>query len=698
MFLTIAGSCKIRVRMIPLRNGPDSMKENIRKDFRIAFAALASFLALCNITLCVPAHAESSLQQLHHHVRAAVRSGEAALLGPLAPTARLNLAILLPLRNQIQLNKLLAELIDSSSPNYRQFLSVAEFTERFGPTLSDYRTVLDFAAANGFAITNTPTNRLVININGSVAQIENAFHVSMMLYQHPTESRAFYSPDREPSLDLNVPINHIAGLNNFSRPHAMVERRLLDSAASPAAGSGPGGYYLGSDMRAAYYGGTALTGAGQSVGLMEFDGYDLSDVTASFNGQSYSVAITNVLVDGASAGSDGDDVEQVLDIVQSISMAPGMTSVRVYIAPMTAATGDTDIFNQMAVDNLCKQISVSWVWGPDDPSSDEPIFEEFAAQGQNGYAASGDWEASPETYPNQYYPAEDPYITAVGGTDLTTNGAGGPWQSETAWSDSGGGPSPDGLAIPSWQAGLANSSNDASTRFRNVPDVAAEANFDNYTCSQGSCEGGWGGTSFAAPRWAGFLALVNQQAESNGNSNLGFINPAIYAIGTGPNYTADFHDITSGNNNNGNGVSYNAVTGYDLVTGWGSPNGQDLINALAGAPLSGSFTLSASAASLSILQGTGRGDTLTIKSTGGFSSATTFSVTGLPHGVIASFSINPVTPPPDGSVQSLLRLTAAENANLGTALVTVTATSGSLQQTFGFPVTVVRAIHIQKAP
>ena len=112
--------------------------------------------------------------------------------------------------------------------------------------------------------------------------------------------------------------------------------------------------------------------------------------------------------------------------------------------------------------------------------------------------------------------------------------------------------------------------------------MAAEANTDNYLCDQGSCTGDYGGTSFAAPRWAGFLALVNQQVAANGSSTLGFINPAVYSIGRAASYHDVFHDIVSGNNNNGHGESYSAVAGYDLVTGWGSPNGQNLIDAFAG--------------------------------------------------------------------------------------------------------------------
>jgi len=548
---------------------------------------------ICIVALCffsIPAAARKRSQVLHKHVRPAVTNGQAARVGPMSKSQRMRLAIILPLRNQRELTNLLKRLYDPSNSDYRHFLTVAQFTQQFGPTKQDYQAVVKFARSKGFSVTNTPANRLLVHINGTVSQINKAFHVAMTTYRHPTENRTFYSPDREPSLDLSVPVTHIAGLNNFSLPRPKFKRAPANFRRN-STGSGPSGAYLGSDMRAAYYGGTALTGSGQAVGLLEFDGYNMNDVTASLAGQRNSVPIQNVLLDGASAGSDGDDGEQVLDIVQAASMAPGMSQIRVYIAPGTSqiGVGDVDIFNDMATENIAKQLSCSWGWNPDDTAQLDPIFQEFAAQGQNLFVAAGDAGAyTGSNSTDNSYPAESVYVVAVGGTDLTTNGAGGPWQSETAWLDSGGGSADDGFAIPSWQAGVANSSNQASTTIRNVPDVAAEANTDNYLCDQGSCTGDYGGTSFAAPRWAGFLALVNQQVVANGNSTLGFINPTIYSIGKGASYNDVFHDITSGNNNNGDGESYSAVVGYDLVTGWGSPNGQNLINTLAGSSSSAS--------------------------------------------------------------------------------------------------------------
>ena len=140
-------------------------------------------------------------------------------------------------------------------------------------------------------------------------------------------------------------------------------------------------------------------------------------------------------------------------------------------------------------------------------------------------------------------------------------------------------PSKNKIPIPGYQqlAGVINSSNNGSKTLRNIPDVAAEANTNQYSCYDGTCSGGNGGTSYAAPQWAGFMALVNQQAVANGAAAVGFLNPPIYRIGLGSRYDADFHDITSGSNG-----KYSAVANYDLVTGWGSFIGPNLIDTLAG--------------------------------------------------------------------------------------------------------------------
>jgi subtilase family serine protease len=508
------------------------------------------------------------------HVPTAVSSGVAPLVGHVPGAQRLSLAISLPLRNEAGLDQLLQHIYDPQSANYHQYLSVEEFTSRFGPSAADYAAALDFARANGLDVMDTAANRMVLDVEGTAANIENAFHIKLNLYQHPTENRTFYAPDREPTIDLAVPVLHISGLDNYSLPRPKNLHAQAKEATAKTTGSGPGGNFVGSDLRAAYYGSGSLDGSGQSVGLFELAGYEVSDVQNYFKklNQPLNVPINGVSVNGASLScppSTCDDSEQVLDVEISISMAPNLDQVLVYVG-----TKDASIFNRMAADNTAKQLSCSWGWS-DDESSLDPIFKEMGVQGQTVFVATGDNGSG--TPGDIVWPADDPYVLAVGGTDLVTTGPGGAWLSETGWNGSAGSPSKNAIPIPTYQKlkGVVNSLNHASRTLRNYPDVAAEANTNQWSCYDGACYEGNGGTSYAAPQWAGITAMANQQSLANGGTTLGFLNPNIYRIGIGSDYDTDFHDITSGSNG-----KYTAVTGYDLVTGWGSPQAANLIDEL----------------------------------------------------------------------------------------------------------------------
>ncbi len=508
------------------------------------------------------------------HVPPAVTENLAPRVGTPDPAQTLHLAIVLPMRNQAELDALLRDIYDPESPSYRQYLSVADFTARFGPSEFDYAKAVNFFANSGLQITGTSANRYIIDAVGSVAQIDRVFHVKLGLYKHPTESRNFIAPDREPTLDLDVAVLHVTGLDDFTLPTA----RLVHSDAAPGrklTGSGPGGNYIGSDIRAAYYGGTALTGKGQTLGLMELAGYNIADVDAYFAkfNQPLTVTIKGISTDGSSLSCKNscDDSEQVLDIEYAISMAPGMKEVQVYVA-----NSPESVLNRMASDDTSKQLSTSWGWD-EDFAVDDPLLKEMAAQGQTFLTASGDDSSLRASGP---WPEEDANLTAVGGTDLTTVSAGGAWASETGWADSAGGPSLDKkITIESYQLPFINTANGGSKTLRNVPDVAGDADTDNYICADGTCEGGYGGTSFASPIWAGFIALANEQAAANKKPPVGFLNPTLYGLAGGSSYAKIFHDETSGRSG-----LYRCVTGYDLVTGLGSPSSKALINALAGTP------------------------------------------------------------------------------------------------------------------
>ena len=605
-------------------------------------------------------------QVLQGHVPAAV--AESKLMSRVAPTTRMNLAIGLPLRNQEELDKLLKELATPGSPNFRQYLTPAQFAERFSPSEEDYQALAAFMRANGFSVAGTHPNRMILDVSGTVAEIESTFHMNMMYWRHATRG-TFFAPDREPSLDASVTILGITGLDNFVVPHPMdLKSRLLTDAVPLTTGSGPSGLFAGNDFRAAYAPGVTLNGAGQSVGLFELDGFYASDVQANFKQAGLApVPVQTVLLDGFNGKPASGNVEVTLDIMMAAYMAPGASNIIVY-----EGTNWNDVLNRMATDNLASQLSSSWCFSPTDATT-EQIFKQMIAQGQSLFQASGD---SGAYHGAIMPPADDPNVTVVGGTSLTTAGPGGPWQSETTWPDSGGGVSTT-WPIPSYQQSVNMTAAGGSATMRNTPDVALTADTQIFLiCNNGQ----WvevGGTSAAAPLWAGFIALANQQAVTSNKPRVGFLNPAIYSIGAGASFQNDLHDIVTGNNS-----GFNALPGYDLATGWGSPAGQPLINTLTGAPNSPAFNLSSSTSALSIAAGTSGSSTITISPQTGFSSAVNLAVSGLPPGVTASFS------PASAMTTSTLTLVASSSALPATASVTITGTSGSLTSTARMTVTV----------
>jgi len=621
---------------------------------------------------------------LTRHVRDVVSSGAAPAVGRLPETQVMRFDIVLALRHAPELDNFLQDIYDPASPNYRHFITPQEFTARFGPSQEDYDAVIQFAKGNGFQLVGGSRDGRAVQLKGTVAAIEKAFHVTMTVYQHPEENRTFYAPDREPTVDLPFRLWQISGLDNYSIPRTNVKHSNVQ-VKSNITGSCPDNSYCGSDMRAAYYGTGPLTGTGQNLGLLELAGTDLADLATYYKnvGQTEPYIPTLVSTGGYSTtclhSTGCDDTEQTIDMTQAMGMAPGSTMLYMYVCGDAYGTGtfnEVDCLSAMVTNTaapMSLQISSSWSWKPADPSSDDPYYQQMATQGQSFFDAAGDsgaWVSG-----GFAYPCEDDYVICVGGTDLLTNGAGGPWASETAWPDGGGGISPDGITIPSWQqlAGVINSQNEGSTTLRNGPDVAAEANFDFYYCSdQSGCGTGLGGTSFAAPMWVGFMALTNEQAVGNGAPAPGFINPTIYPLGLSSGYDAAFHDITSGSN------GFPAVTGYDLATGWGSPNGPGLINALT-VPPGPIFTLAPNPSSLTIQPGNQGTSTITVAAVNGFSGTVSLTVTsGCPANSTCSLNVTSVTVPP--SQTSTLTVQTTSTTPGGTYTLTITGTSGSLVQ------------------
>jgi subtilase family serine protease len=584
-----------------------------------------------------PAAAPGQTQVLSGHVPKVTR--HLAVQGRLNANANLQVAIGLPFRNSEQLTNLLRDIYNPSSPNFRHFLKPEQFTAAFAPTVEDYQSVIDFAKAHNLTIIHTHANRTLVNLSGSVKDIENAFHVHLQTFQHPKENRTFFAPDVEPSLDLKTSVLAISGLDNYVRPRPHLHANIRINKG-PGGGSGGGntGPFAGGDYEAAYVPNTLEDGTGQTIGLFElfpFNEQDIEDYEDDYGFPSY-VTVTPVAIDGADTNSADYNyfdpntlaqtpyldyvIEVTGDIETTISMAPGC-SVLVYEGPVpqdepplgtnyiqdaTTTAQINDVLNRMATDDQANQLSCSY--GFDINLSTVQIFQQFAAQGQSFFLAAGDFGAFSGPIDE---PADDPYITVVGGTQATLNKTNSTWISESTWItpahidpstdeavpyEAGAGGISTAYAIPSWQQGISMSANQGSTTMRNIPDVSAIAYnltvvwgndfYDSLGIGPGSDPYPVNGTSLTAPLWAGLFALANEQAADNGQPPVGFANPVLYAIAKSTNYQACFHDITTGmNTNSSSPTKYYATPGYDLCTGLGSPNGDNLIPALLSPPV-----------------------------------------------------------------------------------------------------------------
>ena len=405
---------------------------------------------------------------------------------------------------------------------------------------------------------------------------------------------------------------------------------------------------------------TLLDGTGQRLGLLELDTYLATDI-AKFVTQYSLPTVLSVAAAGATPAIIGTvqpvsvdnfnvattpgtgQGEVTLDIDMLLALAPKAAAVYVYEASeKTNPTAPADIIQRMADDKasdntpLVQVVSISW--GIDEQSEDPVIlnaesaaFQKMAAQGQSVFAASGD-QGAYDSYPTSRAlavdnPASQPYVTGVGGTTLgytkpsigKTTGVTNPgvYGSESVWSgtalnsvfgpEGSGGGSSDIWPKPVYQLGLG-----ASPNRRDVPDVALNSDPNTgYDIYIGGTAATIGGTSAAAPLWAGFTALVNQQRGLNGLSTLGFANPPLYTLGTSANATTVFHDVTTGNN-----LFYEAASGYDDATGFGSFVGDQMIAALSANADQGTATATLNGTITDAATGLGiAGATVTVTST-----------------------------------------------------------------------------------
>ncbi|WP_037910774.1 S53 family peptidase [Actinacidiphila yeochonensis] len=490
--------------------------------------------------------------------------------GSVASNDRISVAVSLTPRDAQGLAAFVKQVSDPSSATYGHYLTTSQFAAEYGRTSAEVKQVTDYLAAQGLKVGTVHSGNLLVDATGTAAQVRKAFGTSLSTYRDGSTGSTFYSNDAAPSLPSSIAslVGDVSGLNSQAKLHHQ-PTTLANPSASPH--NGPGGGYTPAQIKGGYNVSGTYTGSGQKVALLEFDGFKQSNITSYDSHYSLSsTAPTVTKVDGGSGSLGDGEVEVELDIEVLNAVAPA-ANVTVFEGPNSDA-GEVDTY-QAIVDSGIPVTSISWGAAESQRTASnisavDAVFEQGAAEGLGFFAASGDSGSDDAGTGGTSvdYPASDPYVTGVGGTTLTVTSANA-WSKETAWSGGGGGKSST-FAIPSWQTPVQKTQGGGK---RQVPDVAALANpspgVSIYT------EGTWaqvGGTSAAAPEWAAFAALYNQQAAAAGKARLGFANPALYAAnGTG------FHDVTSGSNG-----AYSSATGWDFTTGWGSYNAATLATKL----------------------------------------------------------------------------------------------------------------------
>jgi len=613
---------------------------------------------------------------------------------------------------QSSLDTLLQQQLDPSSPNYHKWLTPEEYAERFGVSQGDVTHAASWLRQQGFTSVIPARSRTWISFNGSAAQVEAAFHTP--IHQYLVNGELHYANATEPSLPtvFRGVVMGIGSLNNFRpRPHAVVKN------AYPHFTSGISGkHFLAPDDFATIYDiqglyGSGINGSSEAIAVMgqadlstdtnHNNQYDVQTFRTVSNLPTVNLQV--ILVPGQSdpGSTTGDQDEANLDLEWSGAVARNASLI--YVNSKNALFTSL----QYAVDqNLAPVISISYgLCEPQFSSSDiatlTAMGQQANVQGQTIVSSSGDGGPADCDYsadPNNPVksathgyavdvPASLPYVTGMGGTGFSegdatfatqywngtnnsNNGSAISYIPEMAWNDtaadgflaaSGGGVSTL-FTKPSWQTGAGVPADGQ----RDVPDLAlsSSADHDGYLiCSRSSCVTGYrksdqtltviGGTSTAAPTFAGIVALLVQQT----NEPQGNVNPSLYSLAA--NSPNAFHDIITGDNmvpcTQGSKdcpasgmIGYSAGPGYDLTTGLGSVD----VGALAAAwngPTNPDFRLTAQSASLTITPGTPVTDPLTVTGLAGYSNGVNLACTVSSTLTNTTCTVNPSSINPSGT-------------------------------------------------
>jgi kumamolisin len=581
-------------------------------------------LAVVGLTMALPAayvkpssvaHAAGvTTHVLSRQTPAVVAQHKASVRAHHNAAATLTLNIGLGVRNRAQLDTLISAASDPQSPAYGHYLTRAQYLASFAPTAQDVQDVRHWAQGVGLSVARTSPDNLLVTVRGTTRTIERALNVTINDYS--VQGRTFMANDRDARVPATLNIRAISGMSTYHRYHTMLPQPLGLHSPNGA------GHYYPDDFLAAYNAGSLANAGGQTIGLTlwgapvpQSDLNDFATATgtpALVSGQAGSEGIDWIPVNGGSTDQSSQP-EEAMDVEYAHGMAPG-SHLKYWLADTLPGTCDASGNNcwpdmaglEQALDAAANDPSVHVVsnsWGADEYDPTDPnqvnmqmVFQYADSIGTTFYFGSGDQgyvsgaPCAPDptcTTAAPSFPSDSPYVVAVGGTNVQIT-ADYSYSNETVWGSqsaaaagwlpgtepgaTGGGCSTL-LSRPSWQTGV----DAADCPGRAVPDVSADA--DPYSgavvCTQGACDGGYGGTSLAAPLWAGMAADVNAHLQASGLPVMGWAAPRLYQLANDPTtYARDFHDVVGGNNDPvvGSTNGYTATVGWDEATGWGSPN------------------------------------------------------------------------------------------------------------------------------
>ncbi|MDH6134739.1 hypothetical protein P3T37_004143 [Kitasatospora sp. MAA4] len=585
----------------------------------------------------------------------AAPAGATPVAAPADDTA-LQLSVTLSPRDPAALKSFLHDVSTPTSSRYHQYLKTGQFAQVFGADKATVDSVTQALTAAGLHPGALGSDGLTIPVDTTVAQAKKSFGTGFAGYKLADGSTA-YANTAAPTLSAKAAtaVTAVVGLDNLARTHnhlatahdaaAVPNAKASATLGSHATGTTPqictslvnyeasnfqranNRDYYSYDALAQAYNMTGQTvpngGAGVTVALYELEDYSDSGVSSFQNCYGTNTPISRVKVDGGPTAAPTNDGnvggESALDIDTVIGLAP-KASILVYQGPdanMASSTQTVDVLRQIVNDNKAQVISTSWGvcetalldptnGAPAQISAENQVFEQAAAQGQTVVAASGDSGSMDCSRPGAFDsrlstddPASQPYVTGVGGTSMTGQGAS---VAESVWfhGGAGGGGISQAWALDSatgFQAGFTGPGYSgtpchagAGQACRQVPDVSALA--DPYTgylvaVNADASSTYWlrmGGTSAAAPVWAAIAAQADASSACTTSGPVGLLNPTLYKLAG----SSSLRDVTVGDNNFGavsNSPSapaplYEAGPGYDMASGLGTPNGGNLASSL----------------------------------------------------------------------------------------------------------------------